>query len=637
MEGLGTFLKDAWRLAKPYFIESDERWSARFLLGAVIALSLISVGLTVVFNFWRADFYNALENKDWDTFLALLLFWKKTETGFTPGFTPLAFLYIGIAIYQVYLNQWLQIRWRRWMTDVYLNRWLSDRAYYTIGLTPGRAGIGTDNPDQRIAEDIREFAEATLTLTLGLLSRIVSLISFLTILWGLSGAIALFGITIPGYLFWIALLYAIAGTIATHFVGRPLAALNFRQQKVEADYRYALVRLRENAEGVALLGGEKLEKQTLDHRFGALIGNWRAIMTRTKLLNMVTVGYDQAAAIFPIIVIAPRYFAGAVTLGVMFQTVDAFGRVQESLSWIVSVYQSLATWRAIVERLATFDRALTAARAGYPDGFRATPSTDGAVHLKGVDVDLPNGGQLLHDASLDLPAGQSVILSGASGSGKSTLFRVLSGIWPFGKGTVELPPNSFFLPQRPYIPLGNLRHVVTYPHPPEDFPQARIAAALSDAGLGHLVDLLDKDENWPQRLSGGEQQRIALARALLAEPDWISWMRRPRASTPRARRRCTRHCANGCQRRPWCRSPIVPRSLPFMTAAWCSSAAPASLAPWRHPRRQERPHDNPFRRDHRPASDPRDTGHRGGRGPGSAGPWRPCRRAGAVGNPAPCL
>ncbi|MGE0419386.1 MAG: ABC transporter ATP-binding protein/permease [Acetobacteraceae bacterium] len=521
MEGLGTFLKDAWRLSKPYFLTSEERWSARILLVSVIVLSLISVGLTVLFNFWRADFYNALQNKDWDTFVSLLLFYKRTEHGLTFGFTPLAFLFITIAIYQVYLNQWLQIRWRRWMTEQYLSDWMSDRAYYRIGLAQDRVTVGTDNPDQRIAEDIRDFCDATLTLTLGLLSRIVSLLSFLTILWGLSGAATLFGITIPGYLFWVALIYAVAGTVCTHLVGRPLAALNFRQQKVEADFRYALVRLRENAEGVALLRGEPVERATLSHRFSALIGNWWAIMTRTKLLNMVTVGYDQAGAIFPIIIIAPRYFAGQVTMGQLFQTVDAFSRVASALSWVIDAYQSLAAWRAVVERLSTFERAIVEARAESHRGFEKAVSPDGGVHLRGVDMRLPNGTVLLENADLDIRPGHSVVVSGASGSGKSTLFRVMAGIWPHGHGRVEVPPNSFFLPQRPYIPLGSLKYVVCYPNAPDSHETAEIAQALRDAGLPHLVDLLDRDENWPQRLSGGEQQRIALVRALLAKPDWV--------------------------------------------------------------------------------------------------------------------
>ena len=521
MEGLGTFLKHAWYLSKPYFTKSEERWSALALLAAIIALSLLSVGLTDLFNFWRADFYNALQNKDWDTFISLILFYHRSEKGFTFGFTVLAFVHIAAAIYEVYLNQWLQIRWRRWMTARFLDEYLADKAYYRIGLTHQQSAVGTDNPDQRMAEDIRDFCDLTLTLTLGLLSRIVSLFSFLTILWGLSGATVLLGITIPGYLFWIALAYAAVGTVATHLVGRPLAALNFRQQRVEADFRYALVRLRENTEGVALYHGESVEKATLLHRFSALVGNWWAIMQRTKLLNMVTVGYGQAAAIIPIIIIAPTYFAGKVQLGQMFQTVEAFGRVESALSWIINAYTSLAQWRAIVERLATFHLAVVSAREASHAGITMAGAPDGSVRLHDVTLSLPDGTKLLDGADLELAAGHSVVVTGRSGSGKSTLFRALAGIWPFGSGRIQVPANAFFLPQRPYIPLGSLRRVIAYPHQPDRYERADIARALADAGLPELVDRLDQDENWTQRLSGGEQQRVALARALLAKPDWV--------------------------------------------------------------------------------------------------------------------
>jgi putative ATP-binding cassette transporter len=521
MRGLGPFLKDAWHLSLPYF-RSEERWSARGLLAAIIALNLTTVGLSVLFNFWRADFYNSLQVKDWDTFIQLLLIYHKTATGFTFGFTVLAFTHITVAIYSVYLNQWLQIRWRRWLTAGYLDQWLSDRAYYRISLTTDRAGIGTDNPDQRITEDLRDFVDFTLTLALGLLRNVVSLFSFLTILWGLSGPIDLFGIQIPGYLFWLALVYAIVGTVFTHLIGRPLAAIMFRQQRVEADFRYALVRLRENMEGIALYHGEAEENATLLHRFAAVVGNWRAIMTRTKLLNMIVVGQGQAAAIFPIILIAPRYFAGKVQLGQMFQTVEAFGQVLDSLSWVVNAYSNLAQWRSIVERLSTFQNAIVTARAAAKVGIEVDESADSALHLKGLTLNLPNETPLLIDAALTLPAGMSTVISGPSGSGKSTLFRAIAGIWPFGHGEVQRPSGtSLFLPQQPYLPLGSLRHIICYPDAPEKHTREAISQALRDAGLPLLVDHLDTDEPWAQRLSGGEQQRVALARALLLKPDWL--------------------------------------------------------------------------------------------------------------------
>ncbi len=521
MRGIGPFLKDAWRLARPYFVTSEERWSARGLLVAIVAMNLTLVGLSVVLSFWRREFYNALQDKDWKAFLELLFLYRRTDSGFMPGFCEVAGVHIVLAVYSVYLNQMLQIRWRRWLTGQYLNEWLSDRAYYNISLTADRAAVGTDNPDQRISEDLRDFTSMSLSLTLDLLSNIVSLCSFVGILWGLSGAIEAFGIPIPGYMVWVALAYALVGTTLTHLVGRPLSILNFRQQRVEADFRYALVRIRENMESIALYRGEAEEGVTLRDRFAQVIENWYRIMRRTKLLNSLVNGYAQIAIIFPIVVAAPRYFSGGMQLGGLMQTVGAFGSVQSSMSWFVDSYADIARWRAIVERLSTFHRAIVTARAESHGGFVIVEGKAGVVQLRDVTMNLPNGTELLDHADLTLTAGHSIMITGRTGSGKSTLFRVLAGIWPFGKGEVEVPPNSFFLPQRPYIPLGTLRHVITYPNATNAFTDQEIDQALRDAGLSSLCERVDSDDNWPQRLSGGEQQRVALVRALLAKPDWI--------------------------------------------------------------------------------------------------------------------
>jgi putative ATP-binding cassette transporter len=519
MGGIGTFLKDAWLLARPYFVQSEERWLARGLLAAVIALALTNVGLSVLINFWRGAFYTALGDKDWDSFIALILFYSRNKNGFTFGFTLLAFIHVGVYIYQYYLMQMLEIRWRRWLTDKFLSDWMADHAYYKISLA-GSHELGTDNPDQRITEDIRDFCETSLSLTLGLISRVVTLFSFLSILWGLSAAIQFWGVTVPGSLVWVALVYAAIGTICTHYTGRPLAALVFRQQRVEADFRYSLVRVRENVEGIALYRGEHEEKTNLLHRFTAIYGNFRAIMNRTFLLNLVTGTYGQAALIFPFVVVAPGYFAGRFPQGVIFQTIDAFGQVENALSWIVDRYNALASYRAIVERLATFHRSIEAARVVDANLIR-TESTDDTLRVRGLDLTLPNGTKLLEHADLTISAGHSMVLTGRSGSGKSTLFRALSGIWPFARGEIQLPKNSFFLPQRPYIPLGTLRHVITYPIDGTHHERAELSQLLRDVGLPHLVDRLDRDDNWPQSLSGGELQRIAVARALLAKPSWI--------------------------------------------------------------------------------------------------------------------
>ena len=525
MRGVGSFLRDAWRLALPYY-NSEEKWRARGLLLVIVVLNLSLVGMSVVLSYWNREFYNALQNKDWTSFIQLLFTWRWNETGFMPGFAGVATVYILIAISRTYLNQLLQIRWRTWMTGRFLNEWLADRAYYRISLTAAQVGehgaTGTDNPDQRIADDLHSFVNSTLSLGLGLLSNVVSLFSFVGILWGLSGAMTVFGVSIPGYMVWVALAYAIIGTWLTHLVGRPLVGLNFRQQRVEADFRYALVRLRENMEGIALYGGEGQEKGNLLHRFGHVIGNFRAIMVRTIYLNSLIAGYGQVASVFPIVVAAPRYFAGQMQLGELMQTAGAFNRVQDAMSWFVEAYSSIAAWRATTERLITFDQAIRLAQAASEQGLFVTPSTDGTISLRDLTLELPDGTELLADTDLTLRPGNSVILSGRSGSGKSTLFRAIAGIWPFGRGEVARPAGRcLFLPQRPYIPLGDLRHAVSYPAPVGAYSRGEVAAALEAVGLHDLVSQMDADEPWAQRLSGGEQQRLAVARALLAKPDWL--------------------------------------------------------------------------------------------------------------------
>jgi putative ATP-binding cassette transporter len=447
-----------------------------------------------------------------------------------PGFCWIAAVYIVVAVYRTYLNQWLQIRWRRWLTRHFLDEWLADRAYYRISLRHGTAGtLYTDNPDQRIAEDLRDFigdgvagSLGVLYLAIDLLANIVSLASFLTILWTLSGNFTIFGVSIPGYMVWIALIYAVVGTVLTHLVGRKLVPLNFRKQRVEADFRFALVRVRENTEGIALYGGEELEKATLLDRFSALAVNWRDMMRRYKMLNALTAGYGQVASIFPIVVAAPRYFAGLVPLGALTQTAGAFGEVQGALSWLVDNYSTIAAWRATVERLSTFQKAIEMAHAAANEGVKTEAASGPAYALQDARIDLPDGHTLMERTTLDLLPGRPVLLTGRSGAGKSTLFRAFAGIWPFGAGRVRRGAGtSLFLPQRPYFPLGTLRHAVAYPSEASRFTDAEIRAALEDAGIGALVARLDDEDNWSQRLSGGEQQRLALARALLAKPDWL--------------------------------------------------------------------------------------------------------------------
>ncbi|MBV1798179.1 ABC transporter ATP-binding protein/permease [Siccirubricoccus sp. G192] len=521
MRRLGHFLHDAWRLAAPYW-RSEERGRALLLLGVVVGLNLALVGMSVLLSYWNREFFNSLQEKDAEAFWNLLFWWRQTDSGPMPGFVFVAALYILIAVYALYLRQALQIRWRRWLTREYLDRWLADRAYYRVALTDP----GTDNPDQRIAEDLRMFVDDTLTLGLGLMRSTVTLFSFILVLWGLSGPLTVLGIEIPGYMVWVALLYALLGTLFAHLIGRRLIALNFNQQRVEADFRYALVRLRDNAEGIALHAGEADEKRGLFRRFHALVENWWAIMIATKRLTFFTAGYAQVAVVFPFVVAAPAFFAGRIPLGGLTQTANAFAEVQGALSWIVDNYAGLTEWRATVERVTGFEAAILAARAAAAEGTGVRAEAEAGrpdLALEDVTLALPDGRVLIEGAEAEIAPGEAVLIAGPSGSGKSTLFRAIAGIWPFGGGRVALPAGAraLFLPQRPYLPLGTLRRALCYPRDASEVPDAEVRAALADAGLAHLEPRLDVEDAWDRRLSGGEQQRVALARALLLKPDWL--------------------------------------------------------------------------------------------------------------------
>ena len=508
-----TFLGNVWKLSAPYW-RSEEKWRAWALLAAIVTLSLFAVYMLVVLNDWNRQFFNAIQEKDEESFFVLLLY-----------FCFLAAVYIAAAVYRNYLQQALQMRWRIWLTRQYLGDWLADQIYYRLELE----SRGTDNPDQRIAEDLRLFTEGTLAYALGLLRETVTVASFIVILWNVSSALPLTlgGVeyAVPGYLVWAALLYALIGSVLTYYVGRPLVRLNFDRQRVEADFRYALVRMRENAEGVALYRGEPAEKRTFLDRLESIRTNWWSIMLYTKRLNTLTIGYGQIAIVFPYFVAGHRYFSGAMTLGHLTQIADAFGQVQNSLSWFVNNYDGLASWKASVDRLITFHRALedAAVEQARHHGIDVRQDEGRAVRAEHLDLALPNGRAILADSALTIDPGERVLVTGPSGAGKSTLFRALAGIWPYGRGSVRVPRGArvLFLPQKPYIPIASLRDAVAYPGHAGAFSDRAVAAALADVGLDALTTRLDERENWSMRLSGGEQQRLAVARALLHVPDWL--------------------------------------------------------------------------------------------------------------------
>jgi vitamin B12/bleomycin/antimicrobial peptide transport system ATP-binding/permease protein len=503
-----------WRLAVPYF-RSEDRWPGRLLLGAVIVIELAVVAINVLLNQWNARFYNALQDRNWDNFVSELLY-----------FCVLAAIFIVLVVYQLYLNQWLQIRWRRWMTRRYLDRWLDRGNHFRMQLL----GEAADNPDQRIAEDIQMFIERSLTIGIGLLSAAVTLASFVLILWSLSAdaPIHLFGQTwtIPGYMVWAALIYSVGGTAITHWIGRPLIGLMFNQQRYEADFRFNLVRARENSEQIALLQGEPAERERLMGRFGSVVGNWLNIMSRTKKLTFFTAGFNQASVVFPIIVVAPAYFAGVMQLGGLTQTASAFGSVQTSMSFFIAVYRQLAEWRAVIERLAGFDIAINGAWAASttpPMVSVARRKGGEAIDIDTLQVNLPTGAPLVEANDIAIGAGDRVLVTGPTGSGKSTLFRAIAGIWPFGAGTITIPDKArvMTLPQRPYLPIGTLEAAATYPAEPGAFDRSRIAELLVAVGLPALAQRLTEEAHWNRTLSPGEQQRIGIARAILEAPDYL--------------------------------------------------------------------------------------------------------------------
>ncbi|WP_250514093.1 ABC transporter ATP-binding protein/permease [Caballeronia sp. INDeC2] len=507
----------AWSLIKPYWV-SEERGIAWGLLVAIIAINMTVVWINVRLNSWNADFYNALQNKNVRDFPHLLLI-----------FTGLAFAYILLAVYGRYLRQMLAFRWRQWLTNRFLEQWLGDKAFYRI-----ERDRLADNPDQRISDDLQSFATTTLSLSLDLLSTLVTLVTFITILWTLAGALTFSlgatPITIPGYMVWAAALYAILGSLIIQKVGHPLVSINYQQQKVEADFRFGLIRVRENAEQIAFYDGISTETANAKTIFQRIRDNWWLIMKYTKRMTFVLSFYGQIAIIFPIMVAAPRYFAGAFSFGVLMQISSAFGTVSDSFSWFINSYSTLVEWRATVNRLREFKRVMRSTHireetspatehGGINLHYTSTPS----LTTNGLMLALPNGTPLSRVANVSIEPGSRWLVVGPSGSGKSTLMRALAGLWPFGDGTIDAPVDAkmMFIPQMSYLPIGTLRAALAYPSSGGTFSDDESREVLRLCNLEAYADRLEESAHWARSLSPGEQQRLAAARVLLHKPDFV--------------------------------------------------------------------------------------------------------------------
>ncbi|MCO8648309.1 ABC transporter ATP-binding protein/permease [Burkholderia multivorans] len=507
----------AWSLIKPYWVSSE--WKVAWaLLVTIIAINLCVVWINVQLNKWNAQFYNALQTKNVHDFPHLMM-----------QFSMLAFGFIILAVYGLYLRQMLGFRWRQWLTDRFLGEWLGDRAFYRI-----ERDRLADNPDQRVADDLQAFATTTLSLSLDLLSTVVTLASFITILWTLGGALTLSlgatPVSIPGYMVWAAALYAVVGSLVIQKVGRPLVSINYQQQRVEADFRFGLIRVRENAEQIAFYDGEDTENRNAQGLFLRIRDNWWRVMKYTKRLTFVNAFYGQIAIIFPFVVAAPRYFAGAFTLGVLMQISSAFGTVSDSFSWFLNSYRTLVEWRATVNRLREFKRVM---RTSHLKESLSPATEHGGINLHYVNaaklstsslkLALPNGNALANIGSVTIEPGSRWLVVGKSGSGKSTFMRALAGLWPFGDGAIDAPVGArmMFVPQSSYLPIGTLKAALAYPSAPDAFGDDACRDALRACHLEDYVDRLDETAHWTRVLSPGEQQRLAAARVLLHKPDFL--------------------------------------------------------------------------------------------------------------------
>lgn len=499
-------LKCFWSLIRPFWTRSERRVAAWSLLALVMALSLLTVWFSVRLNTWNGAFFNAIQAMDGDKIYPLLL-----------EFIAIVSAFVVVLVYADWFQKKLIIEWREWMTADLLSRWLSkDSRHYRLKL----AGLEPDNPDQRIQEDVRLLVESSLSLLISFARSLLTIVSFITILWTLSGPLSwvAFGVTwtIPGYMVWACIGYTLLATLLTHLIGRLLMALNFEQQKREADFRSGLFGVRQHGEAVAGFHGEANECQRLRERFKGVVSNWRALMDRQRNLAFFTVGFGQVTQLVPIFFALPKFLSGAIQLGGLMQIRLAFGQVASAIGWFIYAYRDIAEWSATVDRLTGFERALG---TPLPQASFENPRRDDALSVVGA-LQTVQGDNLLKDLVFKANPGELTVVKGASGIGKSTLMRALAGFWPWVDGRIATDRSALWISQSTWLPEMTLPALLAYPSQPETYTHAQYAEALNAVGLTKLSRDLENATpvNWTQRCSGGEQQRLLLARALLQKP-----------------------------------------------------------------------------------------------------------------------
>lgn len=497
----------AWKLMRAYWASAD-RWRAWGLVLLIAIVEVLKIYAMVWQNAWHARFYDTLISRNQPAF------WTQCLT-----FLVMMSVIATLIASSSYLKTMLRVRWRSHLTDSYVRRWLRNQKFYTIERTKA-----IDNPDQRIAEDLDLAVFHTISLVVGVLSTFGSLGTFAVLLWQQSGAISFsfvgLDITIPGYMLWLAVLFAILGSVVTHYTGRTLTGVTALQQRFEAEFRVRLVRVRDNAEQIAFYRGTPAEQVRLRDAFSDVRDIWRGVMNHTLRVSLLQEFYNPLTNIVSTVLLSPRYFAGEITFGGMQQVSGSFTNVILSLSFFVHSYQTIAVWRAIIGRLQALDAAMD-----QPDhaGIAVAPGATASLRTTDLRLDLPDGTALIPVGAFAVAPGERVLLQGRSGAGKSTLLRTLAGLWPYGDGTVELPARAttMFLPQNNYVPLGTLKAALCYPAEAARFDAAACEGALATVGLGALAARLEQSDDWGNRLSPGEQQRLAAARALLQRPDFL--------------------------------------------------------------------------------------------------------------------